>query len=141
MRVGFTGSREGMTTSQLATVRAVLADIIDVSELHHGDCIGADKQAHEVAEWLELWTVGHIPDDESRRAFCRCDETRAPLPYMARNRNIVHETETLLAAPKGEHVIRSGTWSTVRWARRAGRRIYIARPDGTLHFIPSQARF
>lgn len=61
------------------------------------------------------------------------DEERAPKPYLVRNRDIVEETELLIAAPaKAVEHLQSGTWSTVRYARRFGRPISIIRPDGTV---------
>ena len=42
-------------------------------------------------------------------------------------------TDTLVAAPKeDEEVVRSGTWATVRYARKAGRVVLVVRPDGTI---------
>jgi predicted Rossmann fold nucleotide-binding protein DprA/Smf involved in DNA uptake len=50
-----------------------------------------------------------------------------------RNKVIVRETEILIAVPAEtmeQH--RSGTWSTVRYARKLERAVCIIRPDGTL---------
>src|SRR5262245_41796084 len=54
-----------------------------------------------------------------------------PYFYLVRNRDIVEETDLLIAAPANavEH-LQSGTWCTVRYARRSGRHSII-RPDGT----------
>jgi hypothetical protein len=56
-----------------------------------------------------------------------------PKPPLVRNEVIERETGLLLAAP-GEVIEqhRSGTWSTVRFARKMGRAIWIVRPDGTI---------
>ena len=42
------------------------------------------------------------------------------------------ETDMLVACPKGPEEVRSGTWSTVRFARKRGKRIVIIMPDGTV---------
>jgi len=77
--------------------------------------------------------VSHPPINDAWRAHTAADEERAPKPYLVRNRDIVEETELLIAAPANaiEH-LQSGTWSTVRCARRSGRPISIIRPDGTV---------
>lgn len=60
------------------------------------------------------------------------DEKREPLPYLARNCVIVDEADILLACPKGPEEQRSGTWATVRYARKQNKRIVIVYPDGTI---------
>jgi len=47
------------------------------------------------------------------------EQIPAPKPYLTRNKDIVRDTEMLVAAPADEtEVIRSGTWSTVRAVSR-----------------------
>jgi hypothetical protein len=133
MRIGFTGTRLGMTVAQRMRFADLLAGV--AGELHHGDCVGADTGAHSIACDLGLRIVIHPPDDPKLRAWCRpADRTLAPKPYLQRNRDIVLDTECLIAAP-GEAVeqLRSGTWSTVRYARKLGRPIWIINPDGSLN--------
>ena len=43
---------------------------------------------------------------------------------------LVDACEVLLATPKGPEKLRSGTWATVRYARKVGKRIVIIEPDG-----------
>lgn len=114
--VGFTGSRLGMSAEQKRRLRHLL-QLHGATEFHHGDCRGADAQAHDIARDLGLWIVGHPPTAEGLRAFCHVDEERIPLPFLARNHMIVRETQLLIAAPSGPPQLRSGTWSTVRYAR------------------------
>jgi len=59
---------------------------------------------------------------------------------MARNRDIVAASDALLAAPEGPEASypRSGTWATVRMARRAGLPIQIVWPDGRIETDPDQ---
>lgn len=119
MRVGVTATRNGATGRQLSILRAHLISI-GATEMHHGDCIGGDADAHMVGRLLDLRIVGHLPERDHARAHCDFDETREPLPYLERNRNIIRDTELLIAMPEGPERLRSGTWSTVRWARRLG---------------------
>jgi hypothetical protein len=78
--------------------------------------------------------------DAKLRAWCGGDVVLEPLPYLTRNQHIVKAVETfpvrlLIAAPhQVEEVTRSGTWSTIRYARRSrvGIPIAIVQPDGTI---------
>lgn len=128
MKAGFTGSRKGMTLQQKAKVKELFKSI-DISELHHGDCIGADEEIHGMFIWKK---VGHPPTVRGLRAFKLFDEWRPEKPYLERNRNIVDETEILIATPNGteKECGRSGTWSTIRYAKKQQKKIYIILPTG-----------
>jgi len=45
MRVGFTGTSQGMTRPQQEAVAALLLDPVP-NEAHHGNCVGADAEFH-----------------------------------------------------------------------------------------------
>lgn len=127
---GFTGTDRGMTSHQLSAVGVHL----QVSgELHHGDCVGADAQTHAIARRLGgLWIVGHPPDVDVKRAFCDFDVALPPRPYIDRNHDIVDACDFLLATPRGYvEELRSGTWATIRYARKIGTALRIIYPNGT----------
>lgn len=133
--IGFTGTRNGMTDAQKATVDEIIAREVcgDLTVAHHGDCIGADADFHELARGQGLAVIGHIPVDSSHRAFCKFDEERAPLPYMKRNAAIVWESDLMIAAPPTmEELAYGGTWRTVGLARKAKRLLAIVLPDGSV---------
>lgn len=132
--VSFTGTQAGMTNQQRAKVRELLVGL-DPMWVHAGDCLGADAQFIEIVEEAlpSAQTCGHPPDDGSKRAFCRYDFTQPEAPYLERNWDIAVHGRVLIATPKEpQEVLRSGTWSTVRYARKLGKEIFIVRPDGTL---------
>lgn len=139
MRIGFTGTQQGMSARQMDVLDALLQDIkmdghtLSV-EFHHGDCIGADEQAHRIAEMHGLYRIIHPPLDNSRRAWCKdAALVHEPRAYLDRNRDIVRASEILIATPAQEReMIRSGTWSTVRYARKLRRVRYIVMPNGYL---------
>jgi hypothetical protein len=132
MRIGFTGTRQGMTAAQERALRDLLA-VHPVAVIHHGDCVGADERAHDIAVSLGCSVVIHPPVDDKQRAFKPAVRARTPRPYLVRNKAIVRETDILIAAPaEASEQHRSGTWSTVRFARRQGRAICIIQPDGTV---------
>lgn len=148
LRIGFTGTQVGMRVRQLRSVgQAILChcliEYLPV-EFHHGDCIGADEQAHMLARALWFKVFVHPPEDRSKRAYCTVsqpDRIAIPKPYLLRNKDIVDQTEVLIAAPKGEEEQRSGTWATIRYARKLNRPTYICYPDGRLVFenVPTQS--
>ena len=120
MIVGFTGTRRGMTENQKSLVRDKLI-VLKATEVHHGDCVGADTELNAIAKELNIRTVAHPPTADKYRAFCKTNETRAPKPYLARNRDIVAACKYLIVAPHGyKELLRgSGTWATMRIARRS----------------------
>lgn len=131
-KAAVTGTREGATYQQLATFTRILL-ATGATSLGHGDCIGADKQAHGIARKLGLWITGYPPNDEKNRAWCECDEYAAPAPYLERNKLIVNQASFLIALPRFHYEeTRSGTWAAVRYARTFGgnRPIFIIAPDG-----------
>lgn len=139
--VGFTGTQRGLTKEQKVSLgRVLLFDVAGEAahSFHHGDCVGADEEAHGLASHWGIRIVLHPPDNDAKRAFCvnvRPDlwdeiEVREAKPYLLRNREIVDETEVLVACPGGPEELRSGTWSTVRYARKLGRPVVIVWPDG-----------
>ena len=130
IHVGFTGTRAGMTNAQWREVLGWLGDM-KPGVLHHGDCQGADSQAHDLARELGWRIVIHPPADARLRAFCDGDESRWPKPYLDRDRDIVNETSVMIAAPATAVRVdgtRSGTWYTVGYAQRRGNPVRIALP-------------
>lgn len=132
MKIGFTGTQQGMTGLQRVTV-LYLFGTHTIDTLHHGDCVGADQQAHRMALEMHARVVVHPPDDHRKRGWAKgAHETRPPLGYLDRNRRIVENCDLLIATPATDReVLRSGTWATVRYARRCKRPVYVVRPDGT----------
>lgn len=141
MRVGFTGTQKGMTDRQRETVKRLLSAASDINMFwkpdvfHHGDCIGADEQADEIARGYGYEIVVHPPLRNDKRAFVSSEGVtyREPKEYLTRNVDIVNETDLLIATPKGfvEEKAYSGTWATIRRAREKGMRLIIVWPDGT----------
>ena len=141
IHVGFTGTRDGMSAGQRANLLLVLTGAYESRQstgaaLHHGDCVGADAEAHEMAQSLGMAVVIHPPESSRARAFCGGGERgmpiriEDPLPYLERNRAIVDACALLVAAPAGAEVMRSGTWAAVRYARKKGMRILVLEREG-----------
>jgi len=133
MIVSFTGTQDGTTERQKQSLKDLLIKL-EATELHHGDCEGADEESHDIALDMGLKIVVHPPINPKKRAFCKgADEVREEKDYLERNRDNVDEGEVLIATPKEyAEKLRSGTWATVRYARKKGRDIFIIYPDGKL---------
>lgn len=132
MQVGFTGTQRGMTLEQWSSLWGLLV-VRAPGEFHEGDCIGADNQAAQGARLAGFRIIGHPPAVSAKRALFPSDEERAPAPYLVRNHNIVDACQEMLATPgEFEEQLRSGTWATIRYARRIGRKMTIVFPDGRL---------
>lgn len=134
MRIGFTGTRAGMTNSQKEYIATLLKGINPLA-LHHGDCIGADEEVHAIAQSLGIAIVVHPPLDTHQQAFVRGPviETKEPKEYLQRNQDIVDDTDYLLACPKENFMVtRSGTWYTVRYAKKVGRVTTLILPSGII---------
>lgn len=132
-KVGFTGTQKGLTRSQLNSLRDVfkLLSIEGGAELHLGDCVGADAEAYDLSLDFGFRTIGHPPVESRKRAFCEFDAVRPRADYLVRNQHIVDETTVLIACPStNTEAQRSGTWATVRKARKLARRIVMIWPDG-----------
>lgn len=122
-RLGFTGTHLGMSPNQADMLRLRFAQG-DVVEFHHGDCVGADEQADQIARDYGVRVVIHPPEDWKSRAGCyrERDVILPEQPYLIRNHEIVDDTDEMYAAPRGhKEALRSGTWATVRYARKVGK--------------------
>lgn len=142
MNVGFTGTSKGMSDEQQRRVGHLLIEALEREgdQFHHGDCIGADAQAARMADDLgfvihsypasnvaEHWRAGFLPC-----GFMYLQRVEhEPKPALDRNRDIVDACDVLIAAPAhmGEQP-RSGTWATIRYASKVGRRIVLVDRHG-----------
>lgn len=132
--LGFTGTQDGMTFPQKNTV-AILLGLLQPVSVIHGDCVGADEDFHELTRRV-------LPHAEIRtrpsnivelRAGCNADSIYPPQPPLKRDEMLVMDSDLLLATPKKRvEETRSGTWFTVRTARKMGRGVIIVWLDGTI---------
>jgi hypothetical protein len=134
MTIGFTGTQRGMTKVQRETVKALLRDFAP-DMVRHGMCIGADAEFHDLAREQRIYIIGHPGttryDEALNRATVVCDHTLDEKYFLDRNRDIVDGSALMLAAPsQWNEQVRSGTWSTIRYARRVCRRLVIVGPNG-----------
>lgn len=142
MIIGFTGTRIGMTHSQYTEVsRQFLEFQPDI--LLNGGAVGADEQ---VICWLvsnrtlmkpKMKVEVYPASDPRERYWDRylnqgLIETIWPvLKPLERNRVIAERCDRLIAAPDSYHEeLRSGTWATIRYAKKAEKPVTIVLPNG-----------
>ena len=128
LHIGFIGTQSDLSSDKerqvrlrnfLSGARTGYTDYV----FHHGDGIGMDSVAHGIASSLGYKIHIHPPNVDTKRAYCTQYNTIAyPKTYMDRNLDIAKTSHILIAMPKNpnEEEIRSGTWSTVRRARKVG---------------------
>lgn len=136
--IGFTGTQKCMTRDQRAGFYQLFIRLArEHVEFHHGDCIGADAQAHDIVESisvleeLRVQMIIHPPTNPAKRAFKK-GRVLLPKEWMDWNPDIVDASTIMIVTPK-EYIeqIRSGTWATIRYARRSKKTCYVIWPDGT----------
>lgn len=155
VKVGFTGTRQGMTADQLAELRKRLSRSTDgggtdwrmFSQFHHGDCVGADEEAHDMMRVLRsrYWPLRvdihiHPPKDFRWRAHCDARMAYNELlttrvwdeeDYLVRDRRIVDSTDILIGCPAGFDLrSHGGTTYTVKYALSTGKPVVVIWPDG-----------
>ena len=117
MKLGFTGTREGMTPAQRVAFHRFLTGKI-ITEFHHGGCVGADQEA------AGLVSVRHDA--------AIVEHLGQPGTYFKRNREIVDVCDMLVGVSLTPHRLTSGgTWYTIDYAIKAGKPVHVIWPDGT----------
>lgn len=137
MRVGFTGTREGMSLEQADQLCLMLLALSSGhNEFHFGGADGADCEAlllalgnGYLAASIHVHPCPGVTLEKLRDAVHGWDGDgftadrfvwHEVFPPLVRNRDIVRDVEVLIAAPRHDREEkRSGTWATVRYARQA----------------------
>ena len=125
IKIGFTGTRHGMAPHQLEAVRRVLeSPLLEVVEVHHGSCVGADKEFHDLCVELGLKIHSHPCTLKNYRADCT-HGTAVIYPEkrpFVRNYDIAKASDVVLAAPDRD--LRGdgggGTWNTIAQCKTNG---------------------
>ncbi len=140
VKIGITGTRNGMTEYQFNNISIFLTDIIKLypnSTFSHGDCIGVDVQVAEIAAGFGFTVVAHPPVGDELRAFHKSHIINPPLTHFARNRNIVNSVDLLLVVPYQKESVflsstKGGTKYTHDYAKKVGK--------PTLEFYPEKEK-
>ena len=126
IKIGFTGNRYGLKPEQEEQIKTILDKYSNII-VSHGDCVGSDTEFHKLCILYKETHINktimiHIfpPNNSSLRAFNQADLLMDEKPYLERNLNIIKNSSILIACPidKNKEELRSGTWSTIRQARK-----------------------
>lgn len=129
--LGFTGTRSGMTAQQKSAVTEIVKMKSPIFVVH-GDCEGADTDFHNIC--LPLFPIRIRPCNHKSRAWNEgASDMREVKGPLERNKDIVRDATLLIATPPThEEIKRSGTWHTIRYARKTNVPRVIVWPDGSL---------
>lgn len=137
MILGFSGTRNGMTTQQTFQMAYIVQDLKPRC-VHHGVCKGADKQFNDFCYKQGIYIYGHPGVDlngtSPHMGSMIVDRLELPKGYLARNVDIVKESDVLLATPEelqGSHYS-GGTWFTIREALKQKLHTIVIFADGSI---------
>jgi len=133
MKIGFTGTQGTMTVDQFDQLVTIVKGL-GATEAHHGDCIGSDAVFHDICVELGIPVIIHPPEDPKKMAYCSgAHVVLAAKGYLDRNKDIVDESDALIAVPNSmTEKMRSGTWSTYRYAVKQDKIIFLILPNGAV---------
>ncbi len=139
----FTGTHKGLTGNQADALRDWIVRLTQGEEpitWHHGGCRGGDalfftilrrlREAGKVSD--KVFVEVHPGDMRQRWSYLGlADLVHDVRPYLIRNQVMVTIGSTLIACPhEYKEKLRSGTWATVRYARKRHKPIIIIYPNG-----------
>lgn len=133
--MGFTGTRHDITKEQKERLVLFIKALLKTNTLVgvHGDCIGADAAFNSICKSLDIIRHKYPSTLKDYTAHTDAIQMSEPLDPLVRNKIIVNTSSFLIACPGSIHEKhRSGTWSTVRHARKQNKHIVIIFPDGLI---------
>jgi hypothetical protein len=133
--IGFTGTRKGLTERQVHLLADVL-EHIKPARVDHGGCTGGDGQCHLLLkqfpiEEVHIWysNLPHTWMKEPEKGRITLLIKHAPAPPLDRNWKIILDKDLLIACPAESVMqLRSGTWSTIRYAEQLDVRTLVIFP-------------
>lgn len=137
IHIGFTGTQQGMTPDQVSSLQDFLAQQTNFIG-HHGVCVGADMAFDNLAraalhfEWMELHPC-HLASMRAQVTQAPRDVWHPVMGPLQRNEIIAKTCDFLIATPKEAAMqLRSGTWTTVRYAIKSGKKVHVILPNGAI---------
>lgn len=144
LHLGFSGTRYGMTLLQRRAVYRVFRwyrDNRNAITVHHGSCVGADAEAHDIARMLGLAVALHpgVSADGSSPLRAECamlegERVWMPRDFRTRNAAIAACTGVLVAAA-GDDTEDRGTAHAISCAVKLERPVVVASADGCLQRV------
>lgn len=147
MNIGFTGNQLGMSRRQMKVFKTIMMNLLmNVRTFQHGGCIGSDKQAHDIIFEIRnnisinltyplsenVKIIVRPSNNLAKRADCVLDagdELLDEKPPLERDMDIAKNCDILFVTPRTlREERRSGTWATVRYARKLGKMVVVLDP-------------
>jgi len=140
-RLGFTGTREGLTVGQRQAldrrVQELVCEHAGKVVAVHGACVGADAAFDRVCIDHTIprsHRPGPVPALRMKNSQTLGSFVFSPEPFEVRNKKIAESVDHLLVCPKQmTEQRRGGTWQTYRFGLRRDIQITTFFPDGTTH--------
>jgi hypothetical protein len=130
--LSFFGSEEGMTDKQQKAFCKLL-ETLQPKELHHGDRIGGDAQAHFHGRRTVATMEIHVhPAKEVRRVFSIGNQLHKLVSRNKAMHNIVDSGRHLVIAPTSTIDDASEPWQAATLARQQHKTIHIIYPNGKI---------
>lgn len=130
--VGVTSTRKGLNEVQRLWVTFFLKEH-QVNVLHHGDCVGGDDELAKMFHQKGTYVIAHPAHTINKyKAKCQINDLiLSPDDTLARNQTIVRHSELVLGFPYTiEEEVRSGTWFTIRHAKKLKVPVLVIKPNG-----------
>lgn len=138
MKLGTTGSRFGTTEEQERAFIELISGMT-IEEFHFGNCFGWDTIAYDIFKKIKptVITISHPPINKSYYKP-NGDITRKSKEYLERNKDIVNESDIIIACPITKEKNRSGTWHTIRYAQSKSKLVIIIEPNGCMSAVKGE---
>jgi hypothetical protein len=122
-----------MTEWQVRALRELL-QLMQPDAFFHNGMIGATAQAHAIARGLDLQIVIIPPKNTDLRAKLEgAIQIETPEDFNDSLDHVIEDSHIVIFTPREEvEKLRSGTWRSIRQAKREGKSVYIIFPDGRL---------
>lgn len=135
----FSGTRNGMTESQLRACENILK-ALQPARVRHGGCHGADREFHVIARDYPRYIH---PGDRGQQLWAVKEGFLVPTRdfvfeptenHIQRDKLMIDLSTHVLATPKGvvEQMRGSGTWVSIRYAKKLKRPLFVVWPDGVV---------
>lgn len=136
MKLGVTGAYDGGTSAQRRWLDW-LFDNLEIETVRHSGSVGIDTQAHSLALARNIHVYVY-PPVRGRHTSSECLTAHdlsviMPVqPPAQLYRQIVAESEGLVALPDSAGVSQSWTWYAIEFAERMNKPVTICMPDGSI---------
>jgi hypothetical protein len=128
-KLSITGTSRGATEYQLEEITSILNLHYSPNiEFHHGNCIGVDFQAANIAKRLGYEVICHPHLDD--KIIHDSDQVMVSLPHFVRNRILVNICDMLIVAPfESTPQKLGGTWYTYDYAVKINKPVTLIYPN------------